>query len=101
NHVGTLFARISGVDQRMKNTVSLFLVLIFTACSPHSVKKENIQMESVNNNFRIQKSEEEWKKELSPEQYAILRTAGTERPFSGKYNMHFEEGIYKCGACDE
>lgn len=51
--------------------------------------------------FNIQKSEEQWKKELSPEQYAILREAGTERPFSGKYNMHFEQGVYKCGGCGE
>ncbi len=45
------------------------------------------------------KTDEEWKKELSPEQYHILREKGTERPFTGKYNMHFEKGIYKCAAC--
>lgn len=58
-------------------------------------------MESKNNNFQVRKTDEEWKKELSPEQYAVLREASTERPFSGKYNMHFEDGIYKCGACGE
>ncbi len=47
------------------------------------------------------KSAEEWKKELTPEQYAVLREAGTERPFSGKFNMHFEEGTYRCGGCNE
>ncbi len=51
--------------------------------------------------FQVQKSEEEWKKELTPEQYAVLREAATERPHSGKYNMHYEDGIYKCGACGE
>lgn len=58
-------------------------------------------MESNQNNFRIQKSEEEWKNRLSPQQYAVLREAGTEPPFSGEYNMFFEEGIYKCGGCGE
>lgn len=45
------------------------------------------------------KSEEEWKQELSPEQYHVLREKGTERPFTGKYNMHFEKGIYTCAGC--
>jgi len=45
------------------------------------------------------KTDEEWKKELSPDQYHILREKGTERPFTGKYTMHFEKGVYKCAAC--
>jgi peptide-methionine (R)-S-oxide reductase len=49
--------------------------------------------------YKIEKSEEEWKKELSPEEYRILREKGTERAFTGKYNLHFEDGMYKCRAC--
>lgn len=45
-------------------------------------------------------TKQEWKEKLSEEQYRILREANTERPHSGKYNMHFEEGIYKCAGCD-
>ncbi len=48
-----------------------------------------------------QKTDEEWKKELSPEKYHILREKGTERPFTGKYNMHFEKGVYTCGGCGQ
>lgn len=44
-------------------------------------------------------SEEEWKARLTPEQYAILRKAGTERPFTGKYVDCHEDGIYRCAAC--
>lgn len=40
-----------------------------------------------------------WKDKLSPEEYYVLREKGTERPFSGKYNMHFEKGNYVCNAC--
>ena len=45
------------------------------------------------------KSEEEWKKELSPEEYHVLREKGTERPFTGVYDKNFETGMYRCKAC--
>ena len=48
---------------------------------------------------KITKSEEEWKKDLTPEQYAILREKGTEAPFTGEYVDYHEDGIYKCMAC--
>lgn len=51
--------------------------------------------------YPIQKTEEQWLKELGPEKYRILREKGTERAFTGTYNMHSEEGTYRCGACDE
>ncbi len=46
-----------------------------------------------------EKSEADWKKELSPDQYHILREKGTERPFTGEYNTHYENGIYSCAGC--
>ena len=44
-------------------------------------------------------SEEEWKKKLTPEQYAILREKGTEAPGSGKYLKEKRDGVYRCAAC--
>ena len=47
----------------------------------------------------VTKTNEEWKKLLTPEQYNILREKGTERAFSGKYVDNHEHGIYRCAAC--
>ncbi len=48
----------------------------------------------------IQKSDEEWKKELNPTEYNVLREKGTERAFTGKYNKFKQAGVYTCNACD-
>jgi peptide-methionine (R)-S-oxide reductase len=45
------------------------------------------------------KTDAEWRKELDPERYAILRQAATERPFSGKLYTNHADGMYTCGAC--
>lgn len=50
---------------------------------------------------KVIKTEEEWKAELSEEQYRITREKGTEQPFSGKYDKHFEDGKYLCVACGQ
>lgn len=47
----------------------------------------------------MKKSEEEWKMELSPEQFKVLRRCGTELPFTGKYVNHKGKGIYVCAGC--
>ncbi|HET7361152.1 MAG TPA: peptide-methionine (R)-S-oxide reductase MsrB [Salinimicrobium sp.] len=49
--------------------------------------------------YPIKKSENEWKEQLSEEQYRVLRKKGTEAPHTGKYNLHFENGEYHCAAC--
>ena len=48
---------------------------------------------------KIIKTEEEWKKELTPEQYHILRQAGTETPFTGEYVNNHDKGMFRCAAC--
>jgi len=48
---------------------------------------------------KVKKTDEEWKKKLTPEQYRITREKGTERPFTGKYHDSKKEGVYRCVAC--
>jgi len=49
----------------------------------------------------VQKSESEWRKELTPMQYAVLREKATERPFSGEYDHSFDPGTYVCAGCGQ
>ena len=48
---------------------------------------------------KIKKTDEEWRKQLTPEQYQVTRKAGTERAFTGKYANNHEDGIYYCICC--
>ncbi len=79
----------------MKNFAILVLISAFSI-SCQAQEKSNQKEIAV----KVQKSDSEWKKELEPDQYFILREAGTERPFTGKYNLHFEDGDYKCAGCN-
>jgi peptide-methionine (R)-S-oxide reductase len=48
---------------------------------------------------KVRKTEEEWRRELTPEQYHVLREKGTERAFTGKYHATKDPGTYRCAAC--
>jgi len=48
---------------------------------------------------KVQRSEAEWQEQLSPEEYRVLRQAGTEAPFTGEYTDSKTVGVYKCRAC--
>jgi len=61
--------------------------------------KENYKKEELTVSDRIEKTDEQWRKELSPEQYRVLRQAGTERAFTGAFWDSHEKGVYYCAAC--
>jgi peptide-methionine (R)-S-oxide reductase len=48
---------------------------------------------------KVVKTEEEWRRQLTPQQFRVTRKADTEMPFTGKYNDWHEEGIYRCVCC--
>lgn len=50
---------------------------------------------------KVRKSDEEWRRELTPEQYEITRRKGTERAFTGEYNTTKDAGVYRCVCCGE
>lgn len=64
---------------------------LFCACAE---KEDPMKSE-----FPVQKTDAEWRGQLTPEQYRILRQAGTERPFTGIYTDHEEPGVYRCAGC--
>jgi peptide-methionine (R)-S-oxide reductase len=80
-----------------RNTVILMLAigLIFPACS-QTQKHEEPRVKSV---FKIVKTDEEWKKLLTPIQYKVLRERGTEVAFTGEYWDNHKKGTYLCAAC--
>jgi peptide-methionine (R)-S-oxide reductase len=54
---------------------------------------------STENREKVVKSDEEWRRELDPDAYAVLRKAATEAPFTGKYAMTKDDGMYRCAGC--
>lgn len=64
------------------------------ADSPSGINQTNMTIE------KITKSDAEWQKQLTPEQYRVARKHGTERAFTGQYWNHHEPGTYRCVACD-
>ena len=58
-----------------------------------------MSMEQTDRTYAVSKTDEEWRAELSPAEYQVLRQAGTERPFVGEYTDTKTEGVYACRAC--
>ena len=58
-------------------------------------------MSDTNTPNKVEKSEAEWRKELTPMQYAVLREKATERPFTGEYEYETKSGSYVCAGCGQ
>lgn len=71
----------------------------FVSCQNN--QNSNPKNNSVKSNMETtyNKTDEEWKKLLTPEQYHVLREKGTERPYTGQYTLKFDKGIYTCAGC--
>lgn len=92
---------------KLKLLLILAISATLTACgqktttADSTTKKQTVmQNDSTGNDTtKLVKTEEEWKKLLTDDQYYVLREKGTERPFTGKYYLNKEKGVYVCAAC--
>ena len=79
-----------------------FIIMMFPyvfSCQYSQNKNEIIQNKKQNVLNKMKKTEAEWRKSLTDQEYRILREKGTERAFTGKYDGHFEKGVYNCAGC--
>jgi peptide-methionine (R)-S-oxide reductase len=82
--------------------LSLSLALFTLGCDRWAATSaEASEKAQATKRYAVTKSEDEWKKQLSPEQYRIARLGGTERAFTGKYWDHHDEGTYRCIGCEQ
>lgn len=90
------------VNKQVKYIIT-YLILVFLSCLPKANKNSNnyiVEKEFKMDSIKVNKTEEEWKAILTPEEYRVLREKGTERPFTGEYENHWDSGTYVCKACN-
>ncbi len=80
-------------------TLVLFLAAGLLTVAAKEKSKKNAKKKETPMEDKVVKTDAEWKKNLTPEQYEILRKKGTEKPFTGKYWKSHEKGTYVCAAC--
>lgn len=80
----------------MKNLILIILLGYIFGCKTNA---QNKKMEN-SKGYKVEKTNEEWRKKLTPLQFHILREAGTERPGTSEFNNFYEKGTYVCAACE-
>lgn len=89
----------------MKKIFIVMFLFSLVACQSQEKKKptegktETAQQPNKKGEFKVTKTDAEWKKVLTQEQYDVLRQKATERPFTGEYYKNFKKGVYVCAAC--
>ncbi|WP_375581393.1 peptide-methionine (R)-S-oxide reductase MsrB [Marivirga tractuosa] len=83
---------------KLVSILGLATIISFQSCAQQNSSSEN-KSSLKGHTFEVQKTEAEWKKILGPTEYKVLREAGTERAFTGKYNDFKKEGIFICNGC--
>ena len=80
----------------MNKLVFTLISFLFFSCTMNSQQQKNKSQKK----YKVQKTEAEWKKALTPQQYYVLREAGTERAFTSELNKNYKTGTFVCAACD-
>ena len=73
----------------------IFILSLLISTSSFSQEKSKKNMTK-----KVKKTEQEWKEQLTPQEYFVLREKGTDRPSEGGLTSHFEKGTYRCAACN-
>lgn len=85
----------------MKGFVIILILLISISCTSNAQgNKSKTEIKETSKIKKMEKTDAEWKKILTPQEYYILRQKGTDRPGNGGYTKHFEKGTYVCAACN-
>lgn len=79
----------------MKKILFLAIAVVLLSCNGNAQKDPKVSQEK----FEVTKTDAEWKKELTPDEYAVLRKSATERAFSSELNNITEPGTFVCAAC--
>jgi len=81
-------------------SIGAFFLITSASCQQLPTKKTtNTNQKQDTMTYKSSKSDAEWKIELTPAQFNVLREKGTERPGTGEYNLHFKKGMYSCAGC--
>lgn len=80
----------------MKKIIILAVIGLFFSCNGIAQEKKEKETKV----YPVSKTDAEWKKVLTKEQYYVLRKAGTERPFTSPLNKNYKDGVYHCAACN-
>lgn len=87
------------IDLKWVMLSALLTVAGMASCQSNAEQARPQTQEVKPMNLKVDKSDKEWKEELSPEEYRVLREKGTERAFTGKFNEFKEKGVFVCAAC--
>ena len=82
------------LNMKFKVMIWPILAMMLSQCGAQNPKDTTDNME-----YKVEKTDSAWRAELSDEEYRVLRTKGTERPYSGEYETHWDSGTYVCKGC--
>ena len=80
----------------MKKVLLICLTFVLLSCKSNAQKNDDNESST----FKVTKTEAEWKAQLTPIEYNVLREEGTERAFTSPLNSNYEDGVYVCKACN-
>ena len=89
----------------MSRYLLIVIIIMLAACKDARTQHDQqaptamLKTSSMDTTKKVYKTEEEWKKILTPEQYHVLREKGTDAPFTGKLTLNKDKGLYSCAAC--